>query len=322
MTVLVTGATGFIGRHLTPRLLSEGESVRVITRDPSRLPPEWAHQVEVVVGSLLDPAVLEVAVRGISTIFHLAGEIQDKALMTAVNAEAVHRLLDSAEAAGVRRFVHLSSVGVVGADGPGIVTEDTQCKPQNEYEQSKLAGERAVLERGAAGRIEAVILRPTIVFGELQNRSRDSLLGWLRALQRGRFFFIGDEAVANYVYVGDVIEAAWRLYRADTPGAVIVNLADPAPMSDFVGAMARALGISTPRKRIPFWLAYPFGAVFELASRLVGVPLPLTRSRVRALSSKCLYSGERLRQMGITLPFGYEIGLERTVQWYRQAKTL
>lgn len=322
MSVLITGATGFIGRHLTPRLLSEGESVRIITRDPKRLPAEWADEVDVVVGNLLDRTVLDDAMRGVTTVFNLAGETEDVALMNAVNAGAVRGLLEAAETAGVRRIVHLSSVGVVGADGAGVITEESRCEPQNDYERTKFEGEQAVREFGESGRIEAVILRPTIVFGEVQTRARDSLLSWLQALQRNRFFFIGSGAIANYVYVGDVVEAAWMLSRATISKAQIVNIADPAPMSDFVETMAHALAIPAPRKSVPVWLAYLAGTAFELGNRLIGMPAPLTRPRVRALSSRCLYSGEKLRQMGVNLPFGYRTGLERTIQWYRQAGKL
>jgi len=77
--------------------------------------------------------------------------------MQAVNEEAVRGLLEAAMRAGVKRIVHVSSVGVIGATGSGVVTEDTPCHPQNDYERSKLKGEQIVLAQ--AGRIEAVIVR-------------------------------------------------------------------------------------------------------------------------------------------------------------------
>src|SRR5690349_10816373 len=113
MTTLVTGATGFIGRHLVSRLLDEGSHVRVLTRSVEKLPAEWSDRVELINGSLLDSAVRRDATQNVSNIFHLAGEIREPEKMKAVNAEAVESLLDAAVTAGVKEFIHLSSVGVV-----------------------------------------------------------------------------------------------------------------------------------------------------------------------------------------------------------------
>ena len=237
----------------------------------------------------------------------------------------------AARANGAKRFVHLSSVGVIGADQPGTITEETPCRPKNEYERTKLEGERAVLDFARSSGQDAVVVRPTIVFGEGVARSRDSLLEWLKAVQRGRFVFIGKQAVANYVYVGDVVEALLRLSERPSPSGEIFHVADPAPMQDFVGAMAEALGVPRPTRFVPAWAAYAVAAGLQVANRLFGTPTPLTFSRVRTLSSACRFSGDKLlTQAGFTLPFGYELlvypvvnpfgyqaGLMRTVRWYQ-----
>jgi len=163
--------------------------------------------------------------------------------MQAVNVEAMRGLAEAAVAAGVKRIVHVSSVGVISAVGSGVVTEETPCRPRNAYERSKLAGEQVVLACAQGGRIEAVIVRPTIVFGEGTARPGDSFLEWLRAVQQGRFVFIGTKAVANYVYVGDVVEAMLRLPELPVSEPVTYIVADSASMQDFVGAMAQALGV-------------------------------------------------------------------------------
>jgi len=274
--------------------------------------------VEVVTGSLTDKSTIEPATKGVSLVFHLAGETQDQASMQAVNTEATRALVKAAHAAGAKRFVHLSSVGVIGADQPGTFTEGAPCRPKNEYEQTKLEGERAVLEFARSSGFDAVVVRPTIVFGEGMGRSRDSLLEWLKAVQRGRFVFIGKQAVANYVYVGDVVEAMLQLSERPSPSGAIFHVADLAPMRDFVGAMAEALGVRRPTWVVPAWATYAAAAGLQVANRLFGTPAPLTFSRVRTLSSSCRFSGDKLRtQASFTLPFGYQAGLMRTVRWYR-----
>ena len=323
MPILVTGASGFIGRHLTATLLERGMPVRVVTRHPERLPAEWAGRVEVITGSLTDKHTIEAVTKGVVLVFHLAGEMQEAASMKAVNADAAHDLVQAAGAAGAKRFVHLSSVGVIGADEAGDITEDAPCQPKNEYERTKLEGERAVLEFARAAGFDAVVVRPTIVFGEGVSRSRDSLLEWMRALQKGRFAFIGKKAVANYVYIGDVVEAMLRMSYRPSPRGEVFHVADPAPMHDFVGAMADALGVACPSKVVPTWAAYAAAAGIEAAHRLFGTPAPLTVARVRALSSPCRFNGDRLRtRAGVALPFGYRTGLARTVRWYKEVGKL
>ena len=321
--VLVTGASGFIGRHLTKRLLESGSSVRVVTRNPHRLPSEWAGRVETVRGSLLGSGVREAATKGVSLIFSLAGETRDQSSMQAVNVEAMRGLVEAAVAAGVKRIVHLSSVGVVGAVGPGVFTEETLCRPRNAYERSKLEGEQVVLACAKTSQIEAVIARPTIVFGEGIMRLDDSFLEWLRAVQQGRFVFIGTKAVANYVYVGDVVEAMLRLAERPVSGPATYIVADPAPMWDLVGTMAQALGVPAPTRSVPVWAAYLAGTGLEAAHRLIGTRAPLTPARVRALSSQTVFSGDKLRkEASIAFPFGYRAGLVRTVRWYQDAGKL
>jgi nucleoside-diphosphate-sugar epimerase len=323
MSILVTGATGFIGQHLTGKLLESGLPVRVVTRNPDRLPAAWRDRVEVVHGNLLDSSIREAATKGATLIFHLAGETLDSSSMQAVNEEAVRGLLETAINAGVKRIVQVSSVGVFGATGSGVVTEDTPCHPQNDYERSKLKGEQIVLAYAQAGRIEAVIVRPTIVFGEWAAPPGDSFLEWLRAVQQGRFMFIGSKAVANYVYVGDVVEAMLRLAERPMGGPSVYIVADPAPMQDFVGAMAQALGVPAPARSVPVWAAYTLAVGLTVANRFVQTPAPLTLPRVRALTSQCVFSGDKLRkQVGIAFPFGYRTGLARTVRWYRETGCL
>lgn len=323
MVVLVTGATGFIGRHLIPKLLEQCASVRVVTRDPGRLPVEWRGLVDVVVGSLTEVRVQAAAVKDVEHIYSLAAELRDASLMRAINAEAVRGLMEQATQAGVRRVVHLSSVGVIGAKGAGVVTEGTRCQPEALYEQTKLEGERIVQEYAGSGKIEGVILRPTIVFGDRKEGEDDSLLGWLRVVRQGMFVFFGKHGAANYIYVGDVVESLVRLSEIQVSGFAVYIAADPVPMSEFVRAMAQVLGVPTPRRRLPLWVAYALGSFGEILSRMFGMSAPLTLSRVRALSSKTIFSGDRLlTELGMRFPYGYQRGLELTVQWYRSVGQL
>ncbi len=317
MPILVTGASGFVGRRLTHRLLEGGEEVRILTRSLDRVPLEWRGKLDVVEGDVVDPAAQERALKRVSTVFNLAGAIHDVAAMRAVNVDAVRLMLDIAIRSGVEKIVHLSSVGVVGATGRRTVTEEAPCQPKSEYERTKLRGEELVLEAGRSGNVGVVVIRPTTIFGEGTSPLRDSLLGWLRTVQRGQFRFIGHNGIANYVYVEDVADVVLRLAAIRDLPSPLWHVADPTPMRDFVAAMADSLGVPAPDRSLPLWGAYAVGTVLELANRLAGTPAPLTRSRVRALSSETAYSGQKLASVGVDAQFGYRLGLQRTVEWYR-----
>jgi dihydroflavonol-4-reductase len=256
-------------------------------------------------------------VRGVSAAYSLAGELREPSAMRRTNVESIEQLLIAAQESNVNTFIHLSSAGVIGPRHAGVITEESPCRPVTEYERTKLAGEQVVLELGASSAVNVIVVRPTTVFGEWAGVIHGSFLQWLKAVQQGRFFFMGNRAIANYVYAGDVAEVMKRLGDISRVPSRVWFVADPAPMREFVRAMAKALGVKAPRFTVPLPAAYAAGAAMELAQRLLRPKVPLTRQRVRALSSTALYSGAKLESLGVSLPIGYEAGLMRTVDWYR-----
>ena len=322
MNILVAGATGFIGRHLVSCLVNAGHHVRILTRGNSPIPPEWTGRVDVAAGNLLDKHCVQSAVKGMTAVVNLSGVITDQSRMHDINVEGARLLADAAAKGGVSRLVHVSSAGVVGMPITDVVTEDTPCHPLTSYERSKYEGEQAVLAVAAANRLETVVLRPTTVFGEGPRPGKDSLLEWMKAVQRGQFVFFGDGAVANYVYAGDVVEAICQALEEKAQGGAVYFVADPAPLKEFVAAMADALGVPAPTGRVPVWAAYAGAGLMEIG-RALGLPAPLTVARVRALTGRRVYRGDRFRKAypGFK-PVGFHEGLGRTVRWFQSVSEL
>jgi nucleoside-diphosphate-sugar epimerase len=319
--VLVTGATGLVGRALVASLLDDGRAVRILTRGSRALPPAWAGRVEVCHGDLIRPDTLAAAVDGCGSLYHLAGELRDEARVQAVNADGTRHLLDAARQADLSHVVHMSSVGVMGIDRPGPVDEHTEGTPHTAYERSKREGERLAQAWGAATGVPVAVLRPTIVFGVRDGDGPDSFLALLRAIASGRFLFVGRNAVANYVYVDDVVAAARAAAARGASGTLIV--ADPAPLTGFVAAAAEALGVPPPRRVLPRPLASVIAVGLEALGAIAGRPVPLTRARVRALSTRTAFRSARIDAvLGWRPAVGYREGLRRTVDGYRRAGQL
>ena len=310
-TVLVTGATGFIGSHLVKRLLECGSRVRCVTRGNSTVTG-----AETVRGDYASGAGLKEAVDGVETVFHLAGVT--KALRPedyfAGNAAATENL--ARVCAVVPRFVHVSSLAAVGpSSGSSDLTEDAEPHPVSNYGCAKLQGEQAV-RRLLPG---AVIVRPPVVYGP---GDRD-VLEMLRSLARGIDLRIGrEERWFSAIYVGDLVEALLAAAQSDGAGGRTYFVAHAEPVSWTVFA-ATAGGILKRRARritISARTASAAGTVAGWWAGLRGRPSILSADKLcEALYPRWTCSAELARrELGFVAATGLEDGLARTIGWYKE----
>jgi nucleoside-diphosphate-sugar epimerase len=163
--ILVTGASGFVGRPLVTALLDAGYSVRAVTRRQVAFP----ESVEtVMIPDLKSPIDWVPILQGVDIIIHLAGPAHSKIPENAysefdqVNWIATQRLADAAKAVGIERFVYISSVRAqVGAAAMQAVREQDEPRPTNQYGRSKLAAEQAIRAAG----LPFTIFRPVVIYG-------------------------------------------------------------------------------------------------------------------------------------------------------------
>ncbi len=304
MIVSITGATGFIGRKLAQRHLERKDTVRVLTRqDPGRFP--HSPEVQVYRGDLGDgDTPLEAFLDGADVLYHCAGELRDKARMRQVHVEGTEILLRAAQRR-VARWVQLSSVGVYGPHREGVVTEKAAIHPVGEYETTKAAAEHLVIEERSRAGASWVVLRPSIVFGP--GMPNQSLQQMIAMIDSGLFFFMGEPgASANYIHVDNVVEALMLCGLAGRASGGIYNLSDHLTIEHFVAIIARALDKPVPTLRVPEFLArWPA----SLAQRL-RIRLPLTPSRIDALTSRAIYQSDRIvKELGYSPALPIEEGL-------------
>jgi dihydroflavonol-4-reductase len=304
---VITGANGFLGEAVIHAFQSRGLAHSLICA--GRTPPSNSATFEFHPLDLnSDPMTLP---NGISVVVHLAGEKREPVAMRSVNHEGTVRLVEAAAAAGARRFVHLSSVGVYGAHKhAGTVDETRPHEPRNLYEQTKDAGEAAVRRRCRELGLALAVLQPSNVVAAVPGKAMP-LLGLMKMVACGWFFHVGaGDAWVNYVSAEDVAEAVFLLAQTDAAeGTFIVNT--PCRLSDVTGWVAAALGVPAPRRRLPAWLVWSAAQIGAAGRALLGRELPMSPQRYLELTNTTVYRGAAITER---TGFGYPVGIEREVR--------
>ncbi len=273
MTVLITGAGGFIGSHLVDSQVAQGRAVRAVDLDLRRLDHlDGRPGLERIAGDISDPVLWPRLVAGIEVVFHLASAHLDVTLpddrYREINVVAAAGLARAAQGSGVARFIHVSTNGVVGRIDRPPVDETAVCRPENIYERTKLAGEEAVLQVGRESGLHAVVIRPAWVYGPRCPRTARLL----RAIRRGRFVMFGSGRTLRHpIYVDDFVRGLELAAAAEAGRGEVYFLAGerPVTLNELAAAMAEAQGVRPPRLHLPLW----FGRLAGRAAELVFVPL-------------------------------------------------
>ncbi len=318
--ILVTGATGFTGSHLTRALVAGGERVRVIARSVERarrlLPPE----IETTIGDISDPAVVTAAMQGVTLVYHLAAAYREAGIpdrrYREVHVESTRLLLDRARAQGVRRFVHCSTVGVHSHIANPPADETWPHAPGDIYQQTKSQGEKLALALAHEGGIPLTVARPTAIYGPGDLR----LLKMFRLIARHRFVMLGDGTpFYHLVYVDDLVRGLRLL--ASHPAAVgeafILGGPEYRSLNDLAALIAEVVGVSRPRLHLPAWPFQLAGSVCERICVPLGIEPPIYRRRVDFFTKSRAFNIAKARRMlGYEPAMGLDEGLAHTAAWY------
>lgn len=314
---LVTGASGFIGRYVVQQLLARGRSVRVLVRRPEVLPDTARRAVEVVAGDVRDPAALARAVRGAHTVLHLAACAKawsrDPQEFVAVNVRAVGNLLQLAEAEGVERLVHVSTILTLPPHRPAPVNGRSQ--DPTPYESSKRIGERLV-EAYAASGCHATIVHPTRVYGPGPLHDANGVTRAIALYLRGRLRLrLADgDALGSYVHAEDVAAGAIQAAEQGRPGAHYVLGGENASFRAVLDMVATLAGVRRGVVALPPGLGLAVARLTELWGRLGG-DFVLPPGWVRVLLEDRRAAIEPVRwELGYR-PRSLQDGLRQTIAW-------
>ena len=278
MKVAVTGANGFVGRHTARRLAERGHVALALVRDARKLGDLACDHamIPTLNGSTLMAPLIE-ALRGCDAVVHLAAQVHDmtgktpESVMRDVNIDGSVRLLDAAIAAGVKRFIFVSSVKAVG-EGTDTTpyNSDTLAAPQDPYGRSKLDAELALADTARSANIDLVILRPTFVYGWPLVGNFKLLVHAVRAGRPLPFLAVKNRR--DMIYVGNLADAICTSCSADelTDTPYFLSDGDPVSTPELIRRVGDAFG--TPAKLIHFPLI-----ALKIAGALTGKSATIQR---------------------------------------------
>lgn len=321
MRVLVTGGTGKVGNAVARAARRAGHEVRVLVRDIRRARRVLPPGIELLGGDVEDRATLAPAVAGCEVVFNAMGLpeqwLADRALFERINTRGSANLARAAAAAGVRRFVHTSTIDVFDAPAGGRFDESMLAThpKRTAYERSKQDAERAVLD--AAGPMEVVFANPATVYGPGPQGSasierqmfRPVLRGQVPAVPPGGFGLVFTQGLAN----GQLLAA-----ERGRPGERYIFSDDHVSVLRLARTVVDIAGRGrAPRLTMPLGVAKVVAAAGEAVARITGHPPLMARGQLEFLLWDAIPdAGRAQRELGWR-PTPLEYGIRRTLQQQR-----
>ncbi|HUG52237.1 MAG TPA: NAD(P)-dependent oxidoreductase [Vicinamibacteria bacterium] len=321
MRIALTGATGYTGGRLLALLRSRGHEVSALARPAARRAVDPG--VRWIEGDLGRPEALARLLEGADAVVHVAAVYRTAghpdSYYREVNVGGTRRLLEAATRAGVRRFVHTSTVGVYGDVRSPPADESAPFDPSDVYQQTKAEADLLALAFHREHGLGVVVVRPAAIYGPGETR----LFKLFRAIARGRYAVVGSGRPHYPLVAIDDLLAGYELALSH-PAAVGQDFILAGPRSVSQDELARTIACHTGGRVWPFRIpAAPVRLLGDLCEALC-VPLevdpPLHRRRIDFWTKNRSFSIEKARRLlGYEPAVDVEEGIERTARWYRQA---
>ncbi|WP_447968822.1 NAD-dependent epimerase/dehydratase family protein [Nitrospira sp. M1] len=322
--VLVTGATGFVGGHLTRRLVNDGACVRVLVRkssDQTVVDGLQSLGAEVIYGDITDQAAVHDAVKSMEYIFHIAALFRSAKhgdrIYYDINVEGTRNVLDAAEHASVQRVLHCSTVGVHSHIPQPPAAEDEDYRPGDIYQLTKCEGEKLARERFASGRVVGTIVRPAMIWGQGDTRT----LKLYKGVAHRRFPIIGNgKTLTHWVDVNDLVDGF--LLAAENEAAkgqtYIFAGERPVSISELVVTISRVAGVKPWPFKVPALPIQLLGSLTESICKPIGIEPILHRRRVDFFTkTRSFDTSKAKKELGFRPRLTFEAEVEKIFQWYQ-----
>ena len=321
MDALVTGGTGFVGANLVRELCADGHRVRVLARKGGDRRGIEGCAVEVVEGDLLDRPSLRAAVAGARRVYHVAADYRlwarDPRELYRANVDGTRNVLEAAAEAGAERIIYTSTVGAVGIPKDGTPGDERTPVSLGDmvgaYKSSKFLAERAAAELAARG-VPVVIVNPSAPIGPWDVKPTPTgqmIVDFLRGRMVGSL-----DTGLNVVHVRDVARGHILAGERGRIGERYVLGSQNLSLLEIWAALARITGISAPRLRVPYALAWLTAAAMEGVATLTRRPPPVPLTAVRMARKRMYFSAAKaVAELGLPQT-PVEQALADSVGWF------
>lgn len=322
--IFVTGGTGFLGRHLIAALCRSGASIRLLTRHPEQYP--WLGgfpHIEIVKGDLADRELIMGAVSGSQAIIHAGGMFRfwgDEDAFMQANALGTQNIVDAAVAASVERFIHISSIAVIGQPDPAeVIDEGYPPAPVDAYQRSKYEGEQIVHRAYQEHDLPAIILRPGAFYGPLGEYGFNRL--FFRDSMRGIMMHInGGKHIIFPAYIADVVQGIMKALDHGEVGEVYNICGDWISHKEAFSIVRQEAKLVWPRLYIPGWLGIRFSQLLEVLARLTGREPFWPINLQSYVYNDWHVSNQKAREKLRFEPTDFREGARQTIAWYRSGR--
>lgn len=313
----MTGATGFIGGHVTRQLVEVGQQVTAIVRDPSKAVALSALGVRVVAGDITDPASLRRPMEGVDGVFHVAGwykvGARDPRPARRINVDGTHNVLAAMRDLGIPKGVYTSTLAVYSDTRGQLVDESYRHNGPwlSEYDRTKWQAHFEVAESMIADGLPLVIVLPGMVYGPGDTSSlRDSLLQFLRR----RLLITPARTAFCWSHVDDTARAHLLAMERGRPGETYIIAGPPHPLANFFATAEHVTGVRAPRWHPSPTTMRALAAVMAAVGRVVPLPEAYTGEALRVIAGVTyLGSNEKARRELGFAPRPLEQGLRETL---------
>jgi UDP-glucose 4-epimerase len=323
--VLVTGATGAVGPRVISTLHQAGYQIRSFSFDAPTA-GMFPQGVEVLIGDVTDQVAVQLAMRGVDAVVHMAAllhivnpptEMREK--YERVNIGGTTTIIETAIKTGVRRVVLFSTIAVYGDSDGHVLNETSPTNPDTFYAQTKLAAEKIVLKaRSADGHPLGTVLRLGAIYGSSIKGNYERLI---QALAHHRFIPIGNGLNRRtLVYDKDVGRAAALAVSHPATAGRMFNVTDGEchTLNEIMESICTALGRKSPRLSLPVGPIRIVAGLIEKVASTIGIKSPVTRETVDKYTEDIAVDGSLIRQeLGFVPQYDLKTGWEETIREMR-----
>ena len=325
-SALVTGANGFTASYVCRQLIEKGYKVLGLVRKNADMKLIEGVPVEFNYADLAVDKDFSSIMDGIDVVYHIAAayrtENVPRRYFWDVNVEGTRKLLEAAKKAGVKKFVHSSTVGVQGYIKNPPAKEEDPYNPGDYYQESKVDGEKLVLEFYKREKLPISIVRPVGIYGPGDTR----FLKLFKHINNGKFRMIGNGNVLYHMtFVEDLARGFILAGEKDESVGEVFTIGGEGFLTlvELVEKIARILRKPVPKTKIPVWPVWFGGLLCEIVCKPFGISPPIYRRRVDFfVKDRAFDISKAKRVLGYSPKFSLDEGLRITADWYLKNKWL